>query len=791
MYKLINSIFRTTSYFFRDMLIFILIFSIIGCGTIGYLYDFGMDYKNEVLQEYNISNYTYQPALKTEIYSRDGVLLAEIYNEKRSYIPYSEMPEMLVNAMVSVEDRRFYSHNGVDLFGIGRAFFKNIASGNLKGQGASTITQQITRELFLSQERTFERKIKEIFIAMELEKKYDKHEILEMYLNEVYFGHGAYGIEEAAQTYFAKSTKDLTTAEISLLVGLPQSPSGYDPYYHMDKAKNRQSGVLASMVRDGLITQEEADEIFAQEIVLNNSNAGKNSRYYKHPYFTSWVISKLENQYGDKIYSAGWKIYTTIDSEIQTKAEQIIKEDAKNFSTSINARDIALATVNPTTGELMLMVGGADFEKNQINMAVRPRQPGSSMKPYVYATGIDLGKITDSTLFLDEEIDINGYAPQNYDHSHLGWITTRTALMKSNNIAAVKAANIIGTKNIQTYAKNLGITTLTTQDYGLSMAIGGLYKGISPLEQATAYGAFANGGNLIPTYYISKITDRFGTTLYKASPKSHRVLKQETADSMADMLLSVVDSGTGGSAQISGYQVAGKTGTTDDARDLWFVGFTKNASTAVWVGNTDNEKLYRGASSGTNSGRVWKKVMTEYLKKYPPEGTFKRYPTSAYTLLLPRQDSEDAEPYLAGSNCSTTTELDYIVKTLYLRPEYAPTTVKSCSGERLPAEEIVSRVQNGTLSLQTAAETGYIRALVMAGYEADLRELGYGEEIDRLLLSPPETTSTTEKLPDGTEITTSPIQVQTETQESPVEIPSGLVHGTIGGDEEEIPSLAN
>lgn len=797
--KIINGMFRTTSYFLRDLLIYILIFTVIGGFVVNFVYNAGIDYKEKVLQEYNLANYVYQPALKTEIYSRDNVLLAEIYNEKRSYIPYSEMPEILVKTMVATEDRRFYEHNGVDIYGIGRAVFKNLASGKLKAEGASTITQQITRELFLSQEKTIERKIKEIFIAMELEKKYDKHEILEMYLNEIYFGHGAYGIEEAAQTYFAKSTKDLTVEEISLLVGLPQAPSAYDPYNHMDKAKNRQKAVLDCMVRENLITKEEAVEISNSEIVLNNSNAEKKTQYYKHPYFTSWVISKLKNQYGDKIYSSGWKIYTTIDSEVQTKAEEIIANEGKTFASSINAKDISLVTVNPTTGELMLMVGGSNFSQNQINMAVKPRQPGSSMKPYVYATGIDLGKITDSTLFLDEAIDINGYAPENYGRNYSGYMTTRTALMKSNNISAVKAAQIIGTKNIQTYAKNMGITTLTNKDYGLSMAIGGLYKGISPLEQATAYGVFANNGNLVPTYYISKITDRFGTTLYQHKAQAHRVLKQETAESMTDMLLSVVESGTGGSARISGYQIAGKTGTTDEARDLWFVGYTSNASTAVWVGNSNNEKLYNGASSGTNAGRVWKKVMTEYLEKYKPQNNFKRFPQQSYTLLLPNSDSEDKEIYIAGENCSLVTEQDYTIKTVSLRPEYAPTKVKSCTGERLSSADIIQRVKDGKISVKTAAETGYLGVLIQNGYEEELIELGYKEKIDEYLLEQqtntentiiPENENTSNINSPNTEDQTSstnPTQEPEQTsQNNIIEQPennlpdtSGLVHGTI------------
>ena len=703
--------------FMRDLIIYILIFSLLMSAGIFYGVNYYFNYKDKVLTQYNISTYNYTPSLKTEIYSSDNVLLAEVYNENRTYIPSSDMPKLLKEAMVSVEDRRFFEHNGVDAYGIVRALVKNVTSGSLKGQGASTITQQLTRELFLSQEKTVERKVKEIFIAMELENKYDKGKILEIYLNEIYFGHGAYGIEAASKTYFGKSTKDLNKEEIAILVGLPQAPSAYDPFVNPEKTKKRRMAVLDCMYRDGLITKEEVEEINNSEIKLRDTSTGKTTRYYKHPYFTSWVIQQLEKQYGEKLYTAGWKIYTTIDSKQQTFAEEAVKARAEQFENSYNASDMALVTIDPTTGALKAMVGGTDFNKNQVNMAVKPRQPGSSIKPIVYATGIDLGLITESTVFLDAPIDINGYAPKNYGRNYSGYMTVRDAIKTSNNIVAVKAAQQIGVKNIHNYAKQMGITTLTKQDYGLSMAIGGLYKGISPYEMATAFGVFANGGLYISPNYIQKITDRFGVSLYNSNTYSKRVLKQETADSITDMLLYNVDSGTGAAAKVYGFQCAGKTGTTDENRDLWYVGYAEDAVTAIWVGNSNNEKLSSG-TGGATAVRVWHDYMANYLKGKEPSTTYTRFAFEPFTIL-----GEGDDVYLADSSCLTSTESK--TKTLYMRPENIPSEKKSCTGEMLSPDTVLEKVRNGEISLKVAAETGYTDALIDAGYGSELQNLGY------------------------------------------------------------------
>lgn len=706
--------------FIRDLIIYILVFSLL-LSIVGL---FGLkiynNYRNKILNEYNLSTYAYSPSLKTEIYSEDNVLLAEVYNEDRTYIPMSDMPELLKESMVAVEDRRFYEHNGVDAYGIVRALVKNITSGNLRGQGASTITQQLTRELFLSQDKTIERKIKEIFIAMELEKKYDKNKILEIYLNEIYFGHGAYGIESASKIYFGKSAKDLDASEIAILVGLPQAPSLYDPFVNPEKTKKRRIAVLDCMYRDNLISKKEVDTINNSEIILADVASGKKAQYYKHPYFTAWIIQQLEKQYGEKVYTAGWKVYTTLNSEQQTYAENVLETKSKEYAKKYNAQDMALVTVNPTTGALKAMVGGSDFQRNQINMAVRPRQPGSSMKPLVYATGIDMDKITESSVFLDEEINISGYTPKNYNKSHSGYITVRDAIKASNNIVAVKAAQLIGVKNIQNYAKQMGISTLTNQDYGLSMALGGLYKGISPYEMASAYSTFANGGLYMSPYYIEKITDRFGTTLYNSSQRSRRVLKQETADSITDMLIYNVESGTGYGTGISGFQCAGKTGTTNDNRDLWYVGFAEDAVTAIWVGNSNNKKLSGGSGSST-AGRVWHDYMAKYLKGHKASQKYKRLQYQPFNII-----GEGDKVYLADSSCA----LSGRGKTLYMVKENAPKEKKTCSDAKLSGNDVIEKVKSGEISVKVAAETGYVQELITAGYAEELKRLGYDVSIN-------------------------------------------------------------
>lgn len=708
------------------VLIFTVILTSIGLLASGYIIKEVSAYKEEVLKEYNIKDFEYQPPLTTEIYSKNGTLLAEIYNENRRYVPYSEIPDNVKNALIAVEDRRFYEHHGVDPKGIARSVASNIASGNATGQGSSTLTMQISRQLFLTLEKTWERKIKEAFISLELENKFDKNKILEIYLNEVYFGHGAYGIESAAQTYFGKSTKELTLEEATLLVGLPQSPSSYDPLGKNgpDKALKRRLAVLDSMVNEEMITREEAKRIANTPVKFYEKKSdNKKVMNMLYPYFTSWAIKELEKEYGDKIYSAGWKIYTTIDDDAQKLIEETAKDKSKDFSAWYRMNDIAMTTINPQTGELVAMVGGSNFEENQVNMADRPRQPGSTMKPLVYAIGIEKGVISDSTILKDEEIDINGYSPKNYDFRHRGYITTREALRISNNIVSVKVAQMTKMQNVRHYLQKMGITTLTDNDKNLGVAIGGMSKGITPYEMATAYGVLANRGELVEPHFVSKIVDRKGTIIKEFKPKKEQVLQKETADITTDMLRDVVNRGTGSIAQIS-RATAGKTGTTNDNRDLWYVGYTPNAVTTVWVGNSDYSGPKGSPSSGQVSGKTFASYMNKYVKLIDNVSFPARIGLQTYTLYVESEENI----FLAGKYCSQQASIGKgEIVTWALQSKFAPTETKDC--EPVDMNQYFKDALAEGKTVKDLVDEGYYEELIKAGYISQLVDAGFFDQM--------------------------------------------------------------
>lgn len=689
-------------------------------------------FKQEIIDEHNIRDYEYQPSLTTEIYSKDGTLLAEIFDENRKYVPYNKIPQNIKDGILSVEDRRYQGHHGIDPWGIGRALFTNVQSGNLTGQGASTITQQITRQLFLSLDKTLDRKVKEVFLALELEHKYDKQKILEIYLNEIYLGHQAYGIESAAQVYFGKSIEELELDEIALIVGLPQAPSSYDIKRHPDRAKKRRLDVLDSMVATGMITKEQAREIADKPVVtVEKEKDERKVHNMLHPYFTSWAIQELEKKYGEQIYSAGWKIYTTIDIEAQKLAEDVATEQAEQYSKWYKSDDIAIVTVNHNTGELVAMAGGADFERNQFNMAAQPRQPGSTMKPFVYGAGIESNILHDSTIMLDEPINYNGYSPKNYTRRNHGYMTIRDALRTSNNILAVKAGKEIGPSNIISYVERLGVSSMSKNDNTLGMSIGGLYYGISPYEMATAYGVYGNNGKLVTPHYISKITDQRGFIVEKPEIEEQTAIKSSTASLVTDMLQDVVNTGTGTRAKI-GRDIAGKTGTTNSARDLWFVGYTPTYSTAVWLGNSDNTKLYGDPSSGKTAGYTWGKYMKDFMKDKPRKYFGTNYPLESVKMYF----TKDNEPMIAGDLCMNNPleedldehEREYVVKELSIRSQYKPKEIMKC--QPFDSADIFSKlIEEDIENLDILVDKGYLGKLVELGYISQLIERGYFIEL--------------------------------------------------------------
>ncbi|MDU1300081.1 MAG: PBP1A family penicillin-binding protein, partial [Veillonella sp.] len=482
-------------------------------------------------------------------------------------------------------------------------------------EGGSTITQQLARNAFLSQDRTFKRKISEALLALKIEQHYTKDEILEMYMNQIYFGQGAYGVQSAAHVYFGKDASQLTLAQAALIAGLPQSPNYYSPFNDLEASKKRQAVVLGQMVKYGYITQEQADEarqadlglVAKQEQTHENNNAS---------YFINYVIAQISEKYGDDaIYKDGLKIYTTLDMDAQNAAVAAMQNLPTMYTdqNGLHQPQGAIVAMNPHNGYIVAMVGGrGDDAFNRASQA--ERQPGSAMKPFVYLAAIQSGK-TPGSIVDDSPVDFNGWRPQNYERNFEGNITYRYALQHSRNVPAVKIADEVGMSKIIDLAKKMGITTLTDEDNNLSTALGGLTHGVSPLEMAEAYGVLANGGVKVQPTAIIKIVDRNGQVVEENSIQEKRVVEEKDAAIITDMLESVINGGTGGNAAI-GRPAAGKTGTTDDEKDAWFVGYTPDLVAAVWIGDDYGSETL-GITGGSTPAVMWRQFMSAALANTP------------------------------------------------------------------------------------------------------------------------------------------------------------------------------
>lgn len=560
------------------------------------------------------------PSQSTKIYAKDKTLLANLFIENRTIVPISSIPENLKLAIIAIEDAKFYEHKGIDISGIIRAFYKNIRGQKII-EGGSTITQQLARNLFLSHRRTFARKIKEILISFQMERKYSKDEILELYLNQIYFGEGAYGVESAAQTYFGKSVDKLNLAEASLLAGIPKSPLNYSPYTNFDLSKQRQEIVLSRMLEVGFITEEEYINAknYQLKFLPKPKYEGEN---YVAPYFTSYVIDQLINKFGaTNVFRGGLRVYTTLDMEMQKHAENAIenalKEAQKN---NLNISQGALVAIEPQTGHILAMVGGKSWQESKFNRATQAkRQPGSAFKPFVYAAAIDKG-FAPNSLVEDAPVEYRAGAkiwkPQNYDKRFRGILTFRKALALSVNIPAVKIAEQVGIDTVIEYARKMGLTSVDPiNDRNLALSLGGLTYGVSPLEMASAFSVFAAEGIKHEPISILKIENSNGVLIEEARQDKKIVLSKRTALILTDMLRDVIKYGTGTGASI-GRDAAGKTGTTSDFRDCWFVGFTPQISCAVWFGN-DNNTPTNKVVGGQLPARTWAKFMKEAHSKLP------------------------------------------------------------------------------------------------------------------------------------------------------------------------------
>ena len=554
-----------------------------------------------------------RPAVSSQVFDSHGRLITTLHSDQnRLSIDINKVPQNLQNAFIAAEDNRFYEHIGIDPIGIFRAIFANLTNRGI-AQGGSTITQQLAKNAFLSQEQTLKRKIQEAMLALEIEHKYSKKEILEMYMNQIYFGQGAYGIQTAAKTYFNKDVNELTLTQCAMLAGLPKSPNYYSPFNNLNEAKKRKNVVLDQMVKYGYVSAAEAEDAKNQDLGLSKSHQSKEADEYAS--FIDYVSQQVAKKYGDDaLYKEGLKIYTTMDVDKQHAAVRAMRNLPNNYTdeNGLTQPQAAIVSIDPKTGHILAMVGGRGQDSfNRASMAVR--QPGSAFKPFVYLTALQHDMTPDTTMN-DQPVTYGNWSPKNAGGSYSGTMTLSDALAHSVNTIAVQLADQVGTKNIIANAKKMGITTLDAKDDNLAMALGGLTKGVTPLEMASAYGTFANKGVHVKPTAIVKILDRNGNVLEDASTLEKeetktRVMSEREAYEMTTMLEGVIDHGTGTAAAI-GRPAAGKTGTTDDNKDAWFVGYTPDIVTAVWIGDDTGSHSLGEIYGGTIPAEIWKDYMS-------------------------------------------------------------------------------------------------------------------------------------------------------------------------------------
>ncbi|MFY9270573.1 MAG: PBP1A family penicillin-binding protein [Candidatus Manganitrophaceae bacterium] len=683
---------------------------------------------------------SYEPSQATRIYSDDNRLIGQFYIEKRVFVPLSKMPKELIQAILAVEDARFYEHRGFDYLRIIKAFITNVEKMKIR-QGASTITQQLTRSLFLSSERTMKRKLKEILLARKMEMMLTKDEILEIYLNQIYLGHGAYGVQVAARTYFGKDVGDLNLAESSFLMGLPKAPNDYSPYRNPQKAKTRQGVVLKRMLEEGFINAEQYRKAYEQDLFFQKQAPEEDLALY----FLEQVRQYLVAKYGDDaVYKGGLNVYTTLNIEMQRSAGRTLKnglreldkrqgyrgpigkweetvQPAKVATPALSVGDFsegrviqvsdregfalvqvgemtgkllmeemawaakrlkgsrlpddlqiiqkpkvsdilkvndlikvtvkkspadglenggatrgkggglalsleqepivegALVAIDPATGGVKALVGGYDFKRSEFNrVSAARRQPGSAFKPIIYATAIERG-LTPATMVLDnpvvyEDTELDKvWKPENYEEKFYGPISLREALTHSRNLATVRLLEQVGVRNVIEFAQRVGIQSPLTRD--LSLALGS--SGVTLMEMTSAYAVFANQGVRVPPTLIISVTDHNGQVLEHRELALQSVVSKETAYIVTNMMEDVIQRGTARRAKSMGWSLAGKTGTTNEFTDAWFIGFSPHLATGVWVGFDDNRSLGDREAGASAALPVWMGFMQESLPRFP------------------------------------------------------------------------------------------------------------------------------------------------------------------------------
>ena len=560
------------------------------------------------------------PDAASQFYDINGnVIYTTLSEERRIPVTIDKIPKHVQQAFIAIEDNRFYEHSGIDYRGTARALVSTLSGREV--QGGSTITQQLAKNAFLTQERSIVRKIKEAFIAKELEHKYTKDEILTMYLNQIYFGQGAYGIESASMYYFGKHVQNLDVAEAATLAAIPKSPNYYNPFENPKESKSRQELVIDQMVKYGFISADSGTKAKAKKLVYSTSHKQKNN---PRGYFFDMISQKVIAEVGaDALYKGGLKIYTTLDMDMQIAAEKAMHHLPSYYTdgNKLTQPQMALAAVDPKTGYVKAMIGGRGQDKfNRATLAVR--QPGSAFKPFVYLTAMQNGFTPASIIEDKEEEFAKGWKPQNSDMQWHGKVSLRTALKRSFNVPTIKLAREVGVDKIVANVEKMGISTLVDSgaysDVNLAMALGGLSKGVNPLEMASAYGVFATNGLYSKPIALLKIVDREGKVLYQAKTQTKRVVDAASAYLTTNMLQDVLVSGTAGGMGI-GRPAAGKTGTTDTYIDAWFVGYTPDLSTAVWVGDDNNKPMQRMYGSGAPLS-IWHEFMINALASTPRTG---------------------------------------------------------------------------------------------------------------------------------------------------------------------------
>ncbi|PIP70015.1 MAG: penicillin-binding protein [Nitrospirae bacterium CG_4_10_14_3_um_filter_44_29] len=696
----------------------------------------------------------YKPTSGARIYADDDTLIGELKVEKGIFVPLNKMPKHLIDAVIAVEDSRFWNHKGIDYIAIGRAVLKDILHAGLK-EGGSTITQQLAKVVFLTPEKTLKRKVREVALAIKLEKSLDKKEILELYLNRIYFGHGAYGIEMASRVYFGKSVGELTLPEAAMIAALIKAPSTYSPYNNLTKSKERQETVLLRMEEEGYIKRSEREKAAAQPLYLSTLRRGMEANNY----FIEYVRKYLEEKYGEEtVYKGGLKVYTTLDRAMQAAAQKALQKglreldkrrgwrgpvehkdidvkkemgskdvqntaigggyeitsglvlkvsaaeaviktrgiigklsiadaqwasvllDTKtrkaaaikgfNLTKILKPGDIvkvrikgakgkeavlaleqepevegAVAAIEQRTGFIRTIIGGYDYTKSGFNRAIHAkRQPGSAFKPIIYAAAMDNG-FTPASIINDEPVTYKGgpkgdWTPENYDHKHYGPTRLREALTYSRNVITVKLVEAIGVDKVIGFARSIGFTG--DMPYNLSIALGSI--SVTPLELASGYAVFANGGIKIRPAAVKYIADSKGKILESNEPEGTEVISRQTAFLITSMMQDVINHGTGWRIKALGRPAAGKTGTTNDYRDAWFVGYTTGITTAVWVGFDDVRPLGSQETGARAASPIWLNFMksasntAEFSDFSAPEGIV-IYPIDPLTGLLSKEET--------------------------------------------------------------------------------------------------------------------------------------------------------